>query len=328
MECRNQDRGGRTLDRFLPENRESHREYPANFKKYRYIYPLNLQNTHMPLYSDERRPVLAQWIKYTLFINVVVFILVVLFWILIAGLSAAITHTGSYATVLMGLNVAAFLFYEKLLQPEDSSGRIAAEVLGSLQVAAACLELLLILGTVALAVSPGLAGVLPLTVSQPVTTAATQAPVAAATTAVATPTECYQTAQGCMPLPPTVTMPPRGNPVAPGDPIIGSFIFDKVQFSPKQNYYSRAGNYEYNYLSVPLDHSPDITWTFRDDGVLLFTDTTNGNLLRTGTWTKTDLGKGKAEYKIRRGNYDYRGQFQDTVFRITSPDFWNMTKTE
>jgi hypothetical protein len=281
----------------------------------------------MALYSDERRPILAKWIKYTLFINVVMFILLVLFWILIAGPSAAIIHTGSNATILIGLNIAAFLFYEKLLQPEDSAGRIAAEILGSLQVAGAFLELLLILGTIALAFSPGLAGILPVAIgSQPVTTAAPSTTIA--TQAVVKPTECFQTSLGCMPLPPTVMVPAYGKQVSQNDPIIGSFIFDKAQFDPKQNYYSRTGNYEYSYQSVPLDHSPDIKWTFRDDGVLLFYDTTNGKLLRTGNWTKTDLGKGRAEYRIKRGNYEYRGMFQDAVFRLISPDFWNMTKTE
>ncbi len=281
----------------------------------------------MAFYSDERRPVLAQWIKYTLFINVVMFILLVLFWILIAGPSAAITHTGISATILIGLNIGAFLFYEKLLQPEDSSGRIVAEILGTLQVAGAFLELLLILGTIALAFSPGLAGILPVAIgSQPVTTTAPSTTIV--TQAVVKPTECFQTSLGCMPLPPTVTVPSYGKQVSQNDPIIGSFIFDKAQFDPKQNYYSRTGNYEYSYQSVPLDHSPDIKWTFRDDGVLLFYDTTNGKLLRTGNWTKTDLGKGRAEYKIKRGNYEYRGMFQDAVFRLTSPDFWNMTKTE
>jgi hypothetical protein len=283
----------------------------------------------MAIYADEKRPVLAKWIKYTLFINVLFFILLVFFWMLMAGPSAAISHTGTYATILIGLNVASFLIYEQLFRPDDDPWRRAAEALGSLQVLCSCLTLLLILGTIALALSPGLAGVLPVAAgSQPVATAAvpTGDPVPAATQTVVKSTECYQTSTGCVPYPPTATIPPYGTQVLQNDPIIGSFIFDKTQFDPKQNYHSRAGNYEYNYLSVPLDHSPDIKWTFRDDGVLLFYDTTTGNLLRTGTWTKTDLGKGKAEYRIKRGNYDYRGSFQDTVFRITSPDFWNMTK--
>ncbi len=130
-----------------------------------------------------------------------------------------------------------------------------------------------------------------------------------------------------MPYAPAATTPPMGTPVSENDPIAGSYVFDKAQFDPKTNYYSRAGNYEYNYQSVPLDHSPDITWTFRDDGVVLFSDTMKGTLLRTGTWSRTDLGMGKYEYRIKRGNNDYRGTFQDGKFRITSPDFWNMTKT-
>jgi hypothetical protein len=285
----------------------------------------------MAFYSDEKRPVLAKWIKYTLFINVLIFILLVFIWMLMAGPSAAITHTGLYATLLIGLNVAAFLIYEQLYRPDDDPWRRAAEILGSLQVFCSCLTFLVLLGTIALAFSPGLAGSLPVLggSQQPVPTA-TLPPVTLSSSPVtqtlAKPTECYQTSTGCVPYLPAATIPPYGTPVSQNDPIIGSFVFDKTQFDPKMNYYTRAGNYEYNYKSVPLDHSPDIKWTFRDDGVLLFYDTTKGNLLRTGTWTKTDLGMGKAEYRIKRGNYDYRGTFQDDAFRVTWPDFWNMTK--
>jgi hypothetical protein len=181
--------------------------------------------------------------------------------------------------------------------------------------------LLLVLGTIALALSPGLAGILPVAAGSEPVAVATTVPTSTgppASLTVAKPTECYQTSTGCVPYPPAVTVPPYGTQVAPNDPIVGSFVFDKAQFDPKTNYYSRAGNYEYNYLAVPLDHSPDIKWTFRDDGVLLFYDNIKGTLLRTGKWTKT----GTSEYRITRGNYDYR----DSAFRITSPDFWNMTK--
>jgi hypothetical protein len=283
----------------------------------------------MAFYADEKRPVLAKWIKYTLFIYVVLFILLVLFPILTAGGTADLTRTGIFAVILVGLNVAAFLIYEQLFRADDDPWRRAAEVLGSLQVLGTCLALLLIIGTIALAFSPGLAGFLPAAAGpqQPVPTETVPpTTVPAATQTAVKPTECYQTSTGCIPIPPTATIPPYGNPIAKNDPIIGSFIFDKTQFSPKEDYYSRAGNYEYNFLSVPLDHSPQIQWTFRDDGVLLFYDTTNGKLLRTGTWAKTDLGKGRTEYRIRRGNYDYRGSLLDTAFRITVPDFWNMTK--
>jgi hypothetical protein len=129
-----------------------------------------------------------------------------------------------------------------------------------------------------------------------------------------------------MPYAPAPTEPPRGTPISSNDPIVGSFIFDKAQFDPKQNYNSRAGNYEYNYQSVPLDHSPDIKWTFRDDGVVLFYDLGNGNLLRIGEWSKTDQGNDKFEYRIKRGNYDYRGSFEGAAFRITSPTSWTMVK--
>jgi hypothetical protein len=282
----------------------------------------------MAIYSDEKRPILAKWIKLTFFINVVLFLLLVLVWMGMAGPMAALTHTGNYATLLIGLNVAAFLIYEALYRPDDDPVRRAAEALGSLQVVVACVTLLLILGTIALAFSPGLAGLLPVTGAQPAAASAMPTIVAAAATEVAAqPTECYKTATGCLPMPPAPTVPPKGAKITSSDdPILGSFVFDKVQFDPKQNYYSRAGNYDYRYLSVPLDHSPDIRWTFRDDGIILFSYSTNGSLLRTGTWSTTQLSTGKTEYRIKRGNYDYRGIFLDTVFQINSPDFWNMTK--
>jgi hypothetical protein len=282
----------------------------------------------MAIYSDEKRPILAKWIKITFFVNVILFLLLVLVWLAMVGPFAALTHTGNYATLLIGLNVAAFLIYEALYRPDDDGVRRLAELLGSLQVVFACLTLLFILGTIALAFSPSLGGILPVTGSQP--SAASEMPTivaAAATQVAAQPTECYQTAQGCLPIPPAPTVPPAGKKIAAADdPILGSFIFDKIQFDPKQNYYSRAGNYDYRYLSVPLDHSPDIRWTFRDDGVVLFNDNNNGNLLRTGTWSEAETITGKIEYRIKRGNYDYRGSFTDDKFEITSPDFWKMDK--
>ena len=45
-------------------------------------------------------------------------------------------------------------------------------------------------------------------------------------------------------------------------------------------------------------------------------------------WSKTTAGKVVPEYRITRGNYDYRGQFKDTVFQITSPNVWNMEKVQ
>lgn len=280
----------------------------------------------MAIYSDEKRPVLAKWIKITFFVNVVLFLLLVLVWLAMVGPFAALTHTGNYATLLIGLNVAAFLFYEALYRPDDDGVRRLAEIFGSLQVVASCLSLLFILGTIALAISPSLGGILPVASQQTAANAMPTIVAAAATQVAAQPTECYQTASGCMPIPPAPTLPPQGAKITtPDDPILGSFVFDKAQFDPKQNYYSRAGNYEYRYQSVPLDHSPDVKWTFRDDGVILFADN-NGVLLRTGTWSKTELSTGKTEYKVRRGNYDYRGSFTDDTFQITAPDFWKMTK--
>ena len=286
----------------------------------------------MAIYSDEKRPALATWIKYTLLINVIFFIVLILFWILMAGLSAAITHTGTYATILIALNVFSFLIYEQLFRPEDDSLRRLAEILGTVQVLCSILSLLIILGTIALALSPGLAAILPVAGgSQPVAVVTTPAVVIPTTVPVeVTTTECYKTATGCLPIMPSPTVPPTGTKIAEGDPVIGSFTFDISQFDtkkPKEElYYSRAGNSEYNYQSVPLDYSPDIKWTFRDDGVLLFFDNTNGNLLRLGTWTTSKTSAGITEYQIRRGNHDYRGSFLNGVFRITSPNVWTMTK--
>jgi hypothetical protein len=282
----------------------------------------------MAMNSDEKPPILAQWIKYALFLNVLFFLILVLFWILTAGLTTAAARTGTQAMVLVGLNVAAFLIYEQLFRPDDDFWRKIAKFLGYIQVAGSCLSFLFIVVTIALIISPGLSGFLSAAAgSQPVTAGTTLFSTTTTVPAVMKPTDCYQTSTGCMPLAPSPTVPPYGNPIRKNDSIIGSFIFDKAQFSPKEEYKSRAGNYEYNYLSVPLDHSPDIQWTFRDDGVLLFYDTTNGNLLRTGTWTKSESGTGKTEYRVKRGNLEYRGMIQDDVFQITYPDYWKMIKT-
>jgi hypothetical protein len=283
----------------------------------------------MAVYSDERRPVLANLIKFSLLVNVVFFIILILVWILLSGVNAALVHTGIFATILIGLNFASFLIYEQLFRPDDDPLRRIAEILGSLQVLCSVLSLFLLLGTIAIALVPGLGVILPVAQSsQPAAMAPTPSSGVASlqTQVAAKPTECYQTSTGCMPIAPDPTEPPLGKSIVQNDPVVGSFIFDKLQFDPKTNYYSRAGNYDYNYKSVPLDHSPDIRWTFREDGVLLFYDNNKGTLLRTGTWSKADLGLGKYEYRIKRGNYNYRGSFQDGIFRITDPDFWNMTK--
>ncbi len=282
----------------------------------------------MAVYSDEKRPALAKLIKYLLFINVVFFIILVIFWVLRAGPEGGLTYTGTYATILIGLNVASFLIYEQLYRPDDDGVRRLAEILGSLQVVFSCLTILILIGTIAMAISPGLAGILPVSAGSQTVAVTTTVPGStgpAETQVAAKPTECYKTSTGCIPYPPAATVPPQGTELFQNDPIVGTFVFEKAGFDPKTNYYSRAGNYEYNYLSVPLDYSPDIKWTFRNDGVVLFYDTTDGKLLRTGTWSKTT--DGKPLYRIKRGNYDYRGSFIDSVFQINSPNIWNMTKT-
>jgi hypothetical protein len=286
----------------------------------------------MAIYSDEKRPILAKLIKYALFANVVLFILLVLLWVIMAGLSTGLTHTGINATILLGLNVAAFLIYEQLFRPDDDGWRRIAELLGSLQILCSCVALLIVLGAIALAVVPGLAGIPEAQGTHPAAAGALSGALPADTLVNAAPTSCYKTATGCIPIMPSPTVPPTGTKIAEKDPVIGSYIFDNSQFDtkkPKEElYYSRAGNSEYNYLSVPLDYSPDIKWTFRDDGVLLFYDNTDGNLLRLGTWTTSQSSAGFTQYRIQRGNHDYRGSFINGIFHITSPNVWNTTKIQ
>lgn len=143
---------------------------------------------------------------------------------------------------------------------------------------------------------------------------------------VVEPTGCVLTASGCIPIPTSPTVPPSGESKMQNEPIVGSFIFEKSQFKSGEIYYSTLGKPEYDFKVVPLDHSPDIKWTFRDDGVVLFYDRNSGNLLRTGTWTKTDSTNSKTEYQIKRGNWYYKGIYDKNGFRIILPDFWNMTK--
>ena len=104
-----------------------------------------------------------------------------------------------------------------------------------------------------------------------------------------------------------------------GDPIIGTYIFDPGQFTPtdveRMDYFSTLSSPDFYYM-VPLDISPDIQWTFRDDGVLLFYQNaincsdhslrrfwrnSSGDYLRSGTWKKLDSDNDKTRYQVTWG---------------------------
>jgi hypothetical protein len=277
----------------------------------------------MAIYSVETRRKLARWVKYAIFINIALIFILVLFSWIESGPSAAGVEMGKNLFALLGFTVAAYLVQEKLQKPEDDFWRKFAEILGSIQVLSACLGMIVIIGAVVFGLYSGITGTPIDQETKPVTTYE----YAQIATIHAEPTGCVLTSNGCIPIPPSPTVPPIRNQKWKTDPVVGSFVFDKSQFDPDENYYSRLGNSEYDYKVVPLDHSPDIKWTFRDDGVILFYDKTNGNLLRTGTWSKDDYGD-RSEYKIKRGNWDYRLTYKNGIFQITRPDYWNMTKIE
>jgi hypothetical protein len=278
----------------------------------------------MAIYSHETRQKLAKLVYYAIFLNLVIILILVLFALIISGSSAAVAEAKSGLTTLIVFTFAAYLVQEKLKKPEDDFWRKFAEVLGSIQVCSICLGFIFIIGAFIIGFIAAFAGI-PLNFgTQSETTVTTYT----CTTVVNEySTACVLTASGCIPIPPSPTIPPYGNKLWQNDPIIGSFIFEKSQFDPDEMYYSRSGNSEYDYQVVPLDHSPDIKWAFREDGILLFSDNTNGNLLRIGTWEKDD-SVDKSEYKIKRGNWDYRGTYKNGVLQITRPDYWKMTKIE
>jgi hypothetical protein len=277
----------------------------------------------MAIYSTETRLKLVKWVTYAVYFNI---LLVVIFaavsWVQ-SGPSAAVIEGGKNGVSLLGFAFAAWLVQQKLRDPRDDFWRKFAEVLGSAQVCSACLVLgitgLFIVGHFA-----GLTGIIPGLGRGPVTTSGS--PVAMVTLR-AEPADCVLTSSGCIPVPPLPTIPPYGNKLWQDDPVIGPFVFEKSQFDPDENYTSRPGNSEYDFRVVPLDHSPEIIWIFRDDGIVLFYDAADGSLLRTGTWSE-DIAEGQPGYRIKRGNREYRGSFEESVFRITRPDYWNMTKIE
>jgi hypothetical protein len=186
-----------------------------------------------------------------------------------------------------------------------------------------------------------------------VTTVPTQSTVAMTPTQMGTPTSvsstastgCVLTANGCIPFPPSPTVPPMGNETMQNDPIIGTYIFDLNQFNPnaveRLDYFSPSGSSEYNYKVVPLDISPDIKWTFRDDGALLFFQNnitcsnvslrnawkiSNGVYLRNGTWEKLESGNNGITYEVNRGNHVYTIIYDNNEVRLTQPTVLNMTK--
>jgi hypothetical protein len=276
----------------------------------------------MAIYSLETRFKLAKWVKYAIYINIVLFLMLVFFAYIESDASAATVEAGKNFISLLVFTFAAYLVMEKLRKPEDDFWRKIAEVLGTIQVCSACLGLVIIGGAFIFGLYAGLTGISLDIGPKPVATYNTVAIV----TITPQSEGCIMTSSGCIPIPPSPTIPPYGNKLWQNDPIIGSFVFNKSQFEKDEIYYSRLGNSEYNYQVVPLDYSPDIKWTFRDDGIILFYDIRNGNLLRTGTWSKDDYGE-KSEYKIKRGNWDYRITYQKGVFQVTRPNVWNLIKT-
>ena len=145
----------------------------------------------------------------------------------------------------------------------------------------------------------------------------------------------------------TPTVPSYNDKITQNDPIIGTYIFDPSQFKSadveKLDYFSRLGNSEYDYKVVPLDISPDIKWTFRGDGILLFYQNnitcrddslrsawknSNGIFLRDGTWKRLESGNNEIKYQIRRGNHYYSVTYDTSGVHLTSPNFFNMTKID
>jgi len=136
------------------------------------------------------------------------------------------------------------------------------------------------------------------------------------------------------------------------DPIIGTYVFNSSQFKTvdveRMEYFSTLGSSEYDRKVVPLDISPDIKWTFRDDGILLFYQNdivcsddsprrawkqSNGVFLRNGTWKKIESENGVNKYQITRKAFgspahEYLVIYDKTGVRLTSPNSLNMTKIE
>jgi hypothetical protein len=153
-----------------------------------------------------------------------------------------------------------------------------------------------------------------------------------------------------------VRLPPPPIPVYSGkkvsnDPIIGTYIFDPNQFRSvdveRLDYFSKLDSVEYYYV-VPLDISPDIKWTFRDDGILLFYQNnitcsddsprrfwrnSSGDFLRNATWKRIESGKEEIKYQITwscfgHPSHDYIVTNDKNGVRLTQPELLNMTKID
>jgi hypothetical protein len=134
-----------------------------------------------------------------------------------------------------------------------------------------------------------------------------------------------------------------------GDPILGTYIFDPGQFKAteveRMEFYSSLSSPDFYYV-VPLDISPDIQWTFRDDGVLLFYQntinssdtslrrfwrTSNGEYLRSGTWKVLNAEKDKTRYQVTWGCspqsiHTYVVTYDANGVSLTQPNVLKMIK--
>ena len=133
------------------------------------------------------------------------------------------------------------------------------------------------------------------------------------------------------------------------EPIVGTYIFDPSQFKSSDvenlKYFSTLSSSEFYYV-VPLDISPDIKWTFRDDGVLLFFQNnitcsddslrrfwrnSSGDFLRSGTWKKIESVNNEITYQVTWGcssqfSHNYIVTYDKNGVRLTQPNVLNMTK--
>jgi hypothetical protein len=150
----------------------------------------------------------------------------------------------------------------------------------------------------------------------------------------------------------TPTAPQYTDKIMQNDPIIGTYVFDPSQFKSvdveRLDYFSTLGSSEYDHTVVPLDISPDIKWTFRDDGILLFNQNTitssddslrsawkksNGVFLRNGTWKKIESENEVNKYQITRKTFGYPAHEYTVIYdkngvRLTQPNSLNMTKID
>lgn len=152
-------------------------------------------------------------------------------------------------------------------------------------------------------------------------------------------------------LPPPPPIPVYNGKKVSNDPIIGTYIFDPNQFRSvdveRLDYFSTFDSVEYYYV-VPLDISPDIKWTFRDDGILLFYQNnitcsddslrrfwrnSSGDFLRNGTWKRLESGNNEIKYQITWGcfghpSHDYIVTYDENGVRLIQPELLNMTKID